>query len=156
MKPRCSSCKHCTIDEIADGENKVVFHSHCGKGRSVMFQNRTDAERAFVDGCSHYSNLYALPFWKPEIGENTIRVIQPDNIVECLDNTGIEDGFDVGVEYVFEGRHGGEMISVYDKIGALRECFSSRFRVKSSEVSPLYAFTAKLFRPVPSSRKGEG
>lgn len=141
MKLRYSNCKYCTIDEIADGESKVVFHSHCGEGRSVM----SDAERACAE-CDHHvskpeplHDLTLPPFWKPKPGETpTIRLIQPDNIVECLDNTGIGDGFDVGIEYVFEGRHDGEMISVYDKTGTLRECFSSRFKVKSSETTGMF------------------
>jgi hypothetical protein len=65
-------------------------------------------------------------------------------IVECVDNSGMEDKFDTGIDYVGEyhpDSHG-EMIYVFDKNGERRDCFSSRFNVKSSS-SPLRCIISK-------------
>lgn len=141
MKLECSNCKYCTNEIVADGESNKVGcgrvrwgADHSGRGRRSVMLNGENFAR-----CDHYVPAWAVPFPFPKPGETpTIRFIQPDNVVECLDNTGMEDGFDVGVEYVFDGRHDGEMISVYDKIGKLRECFSFRFKVKSSETTGMF------------------
>jgi hypothetical protein len=78
------------------------------------------------------------PFWKTEPGvETKIRLILPDNVSVCVDNTGLEEWFDEGVEYIFESRANG-MISVHDRTGVLRECFESRFEVRSS--NDLFSF----------------
>jgi hypothetical protein len=71
-------------------------------------------------------------FWTPKKGEDwQVRLIEPDTIVECIDNTGVEGQFDKGIEYVFEGSSDGPMISVFNKLGELRSCFSDRFRIVS-------------------------
>ena len=66
-------------------------------------------------------------------GDNNIRLIEEeqDRIAVCVDNTGIEDQFDQGIEYIFEDQYKGT-IRVYDKTGELRECFGERFKVKSN------------------------
>ncbi|MEN6622163.1 MAG: WGR domain-containing protein [Smithella sp.] len=65
--------------------------------------------------------------------------ITPSNMVDmeetmiCNDNTGLEDHFDVGIEYVVEpikqpnGLVSNDMIAVYDKLGRLGEFFKNRF-----------------------------
>ena len=53
-------------------------------------------------------------------------------IVECVDNTGIEDQFDIGLEYVLEGETK-DFFTVYDKIGRMRECFKDRFKEKKTK-----------------------
>ena len=70
-------------------------------------------------------------FCKPKAGDK-VRLVLPDNVAVCVDNTGIEEWFDEGIEYVFEQRAGG-MISAHDRTGVLRECLESRFDVKSSK-----------------------
>jgi hypothetical protein len=58
------------------------------------------------------------------------------DIAICINNTGIEDKFDLGVEYVFEEHKDFQMICVYDKNGIKGEFFRDRFeRVRGS--SPL-------------------
>ena len=50
----------------------------------------------------------------------------PD-VVVCRDNTGMEDRFDEGVEYVREKHEADDMVYVYDKFGVKQECFADRF-----------------------------
>lgn len=51
-------------------------------------------------------------------------------VVVCLNNSGAEDKFDVGVEYVFEVHRDKGMLWVYDKFGEKREYFRERFEVR--------------------------
>jgi len=48
---------------------------------------------------------------------------------KCVENVGMEDKFDVGVEYVSVERPCGEVIDVYDKNGLSQQCFADRFEV---------------------------
>ena len=52
-----------------------------------------------------------------------------EGVVVCIDNAGMEDKFDKGIEYVFEAHSESVMIWVYDKEGKKQECFSERFDV---------------------------
>ena len=53
-----------------------------------------------------------------------------ETVAVCLDNAGMEDKFDEGVGYVWEGsKPGSGMVMVYDKMGTKRECFRARFRM---------------------------
>lgn len=77
-------------------------------------------------------------FWTPKEGEKAeIKVTPPDNVARCIDNAGLEDQFDEGVEYIFEGKEG-DFIRVYDKTGELRECFSDRFEVVTADFSKFH------------------
>ena len=49
-------------------------------------------------------------------------------IVECLDNAGIEEKFDKGIEYVGETHTDSALVWVYDKMGEKQECFKERFK----------------------------
>jgi len=83
-------------------------------------------------------------FWKPKPGETPkVRLILPDNVAACVDNSGIEEQFDEGIEYIYETGTAG-MISVHDRTGVIRECFASRFDVKSSK--DMFIFR-KHFKP---------
>jgi len=50
-------------------------------------------------------------------------------IVECVDNSGMEDKFDAGIEYVGEIHDDDSLVWVYDKLGHRQECFAERFKV---------------------------
>ena len=53
-----------------------------------------------------------------------------EGVAICLDNSGIEEKFDQGIEYVFEAHESDPtMIWMYDKEGQKQECFSERFEV---------------------------
>ena len=56
-------------------------------------------------------------------------VVPKEGVVLCLDNAGMEDKFDKGIEYVFEAHSDPMMIFVYDKLGDKGEFFSERFEV---------------------------
>lgn len=47
-------------------------------------------------------------------------------VLRCVENRGVEDGFDKGVEYVASMERDG-MWLVFDKYGEMRECLMERF-----------------------------
>lgn len=53
---------------------------------------------------------------------------EEDAVVVCMDNSGIEDRFDVGVEYISERHPDPKMLYVWDKLGCKDEYFKQRFR----------------------------
>jgi len=48
-------------------------------------------------------------------------------VAVCKDNTGMEEFFDEGVEYVVSPCASKGFLRVYDRFDGLRECFRSRF-----------------------------
>lgn len=53
-------------------------------------------------------------------------------VAQCIDNTGMEKFFDVGVDYIVEGAVGGtdanpQMVKVIDSNGDSKECYRDRF-----------------------------
>ena len=54
-----------------------------------------------------------------------------DDVVICLDNSGVEDKFDKGIEYISEEHDNKDMIYVYDRFGEKQECFRDRFQKPS-------------------------
>ena len=52
-----------------------------------------------------------------------------EGVAVCVDNSGLEDKFDEGIEYVCEAHDDQELLWVYDKIGSKQECFIERFEV---------------------------
>jgi len=49
-------------------------------------------------------------------------------IVECVNNAGMEDKYDAGIEYVGERHSDVTLLMVYDKFGVKQECFADRFK----------------------------
>jgi len=63
---------------------------------------------------------------------------QPNAPVEslvavCMNNTGVEGRFDVGVSYVFEEHDNKHMIWVYDKFGCKMELLQHRFQIQEGQ-----------------------
>lgn len=83
-------------------------------------------------------------FMNPEEGEHQIKLIEPDTIVECIDNTGMEVQFDTGIEYVFEGEGTSIMISVFNKLGELQTCFADRFRIVSRPLGGFFQHKLRI------------
>lgn len=50
-----------------------------------------------------------------------------DEVLVCVDNTGMEDRFDIGIEYIVEEHKDKTMVFVYDKMGRKDEYFRTRF-----------------------------
>ena len=67
----------------------------------------------------------------PECSSRAKKVVKRDHFVEqvliCINNTGIEDKFDIGIEYLVEDHPDSSMVYVYDKMGSKGECFKNRF-----------------------------
>lgn len=51
-------------------------------------------------------------------------------VLVCVNNTGVEEFFDVGVEYVYERHKDPSMVYAYDKFGERREMMADRFTKK--------------------------
>jgi len=67
-----------------------------------------------------------LGFMVPEDSQTDFDTV----VAQCVDNTGLEEFFDRGIEYVVE-RVEKDMIAVFDKFGKIRDCFRPRFRMVS-------------------------
>jgi hypothetical protein len=52
-----------------------------------------------------------------------------DGVATCVNNSGMEDKFDQGIEYVCAATDDPTMIAVYDKFGEIGEYFADRFNV---------------------------
>jgi hypothetical protein len=50
-----------------------------------------------------------------------------DEVLVCADNRGVEDRFDIGIEYLVEDHKDKDMVYVYDKLGRKDEYFRDRF-----------------------------
>jgi predicted DNA-binding WGR domain protein len=64
---------------------------------------------------------------------NNTPSLEDSLVAVCLNNSGAEEKFDVGVEYVFEAHKDKSMIWVYDKFGAKGEYFRDRFEIKKGQ-----------------------
>lgn len=53
-----------------------------------------------------------------------------DDVLVCVDNAGMEDRFDVGIEYIVMEHKDPAMVFVYDKMGRKDEYFRNRFITK--------------------------
>jgi predicted DNA-binding WGR domain protein len=54
-------------------------------------------------------------------------LVQLDEVMVCIDNDGIEDRFDIGIEYLVKKHKDETMVYVYDKMGQKGEFFKVRF-----------------------------
>jgi hypothetical protein len=61
----------------------------------------------------------------PKVDPDPVDIGQ--SVLTCIDNTGLENYFDEGVEYIVEEHPNEEMIFVYDRFGEKQECFKERF-----------------------------
>ena len=50
-----------------------------------------------------------------------------DEVLVCSNNSGMEDRFDIGIEYLVEDHPDKDMVYVYNKLGRKDECFRIRF-----------------------------
>jgi predicted DNA-binding WGR domain protein len=55
------------------------------------------------------------------------RIAGEDEVLICVDNAGMEDRFDVGIEYIVQDHIDPKMVYVYDKMGRKDEYFRIRF-----------------------------
>jgi predicted DNA-binding WGR domain protein len=56
------------------------------------------------------------------------RMFSSGDVVVCINNAGIEDKFDLGIDYICEKHSDSQMIYVYDKNGVKGEFFVDRFK----------------------------
>jgi len=147
-KQLCENCASSHWVDLGDGLGQRECEDCCRKGLrndaalsggtefgdGISWAPGCDPEMYTDENGDYVAKNPMYPFWQSKAGETpVIRLIQSDNIVECIDNTGMEDQFDQGIEYIFEGAAHGDMITVFDKLGEKRECFPTRFKVKSTE-----------------------
>jgi len=138
-----SQTKLSGVDEMtARSEQAKLFKSKLKKGY-------LDVESTAYSGPVNRTSKSVRPYLEPEgtgssDGDSSTKTPQPppppsappaeepstDLIVVCKDNAGIEDRFDVGIEYVAEKADDDDMLKVYDKFGNADEYFMDRFVVK--------------------------
>ena len=66
--------------------------------------------------------------------KDKIPALKPDEVMvaECKDNTGVEEDFDVGVDYIVDAVKG-DMLDVIALNGEKKECYRERFGVLRAE-----------------------
>jgi len=91
----------------------------CGKKYKVLNAHGQENNKAFCPECVQKVKEKAKAGRKP--GE--------EDVLVCIDNSGIEDRFDVGIEYLYEVYllSGDPMVYVYDKMGRKDVYFKARF-----------------------------
>lgn len=57
---------------------------------------------------------------------------EDDGVLVCVNNVGMEEKFDMGIEYVCEPHKDASMVWVYDKFGTKAEFFADRFMAPSA------------------------
>jgi len=120
-------------DKLSEGYADIDSASYRGP---VTRNDREIAENmeAGIDGKSSVQN-------KPEkkTSLENERVLDPTTqVAVCVDNSGMEDRFDIGTSYVFELAKGRTerikgMVKVYDKTGQADEYMAERFRFIKEE-----------------------
>lgn len=105
-----------TIKAALEPEDAEIKHPYCPTCNKPMILTRHNTYECV--SCS-LDSLEKQSEQQKEFVEDT---------VFCIDNTGLESRFDVGVEYVCEVHQDKKMIYVYDKEGMLAECLRERFK----------------------------
>ena len=97
-------------------QGKVITH-HCQKcGKEFVPKMERDS---LLPDVIQYCPGCLEDKWKQKKEE--------DEVMVCIDNTGIEDRFDVGIEYIVEEHKDQKMLYAYDKLGRKDEYFQTRF-----------------------------
>ena len=130
--PRCGRCGRevpggtGTPSLCIDCLNRIEHREseHVGGNFDIEWAEGWDPQMYVDEDGDLVSANDKYPFWQKgaKSGEHV-----PDTVVECVDNSGMEDQFDVGVEYILDSKDG-DFFTVYDKLGIRRECFRDRFR----------------------------
>lgn len=70
-----------------------------------------------------------LQFDEPRWGDpsDLYRHEPDDEVMICVTNYGIQDSFDIGIEYIVEQHETNNLLYVYDKMGKKVECLRTRF-----------------------------
>lgn len=103
---------------LKSGEEASKASCECG---SDVFDKVKDENDKRMFKCAKCNKVWGLN------GRSVKNKYYEDDVVKCIDNTGIEDKFDKGIEYVCEMHDDINMIYVYDKFGQKQECFRDRF-----------------------------
>lgn len=111
--------------------NDVWLSSYLEPERSEVVSALKAAKQILPDEGVPWRDFY------PEVGIESGRIIEKrrearvptvEDEVVCVNNAGLEDQFDFGVEYILvSGRLGEDFIVVLDKYNEKREVFSDRF-----------------------------
>ena len=103
---------------------KDITH-HCQKcGRS--FVPKMDRDSKLPDVMQYCPGCLAEQ-WKQKTTNDESIFGVTDKVMVCIDNTGMEDRFDVGIEYITEEHKDSKMLYAYDKLGRKDEYFQTRF-----------------------------
>jgi hypothetical protein len=95
---------------------KAITH-HCRKcGRSFVPKMERDS---ILTDVMQYCPRCLEDKWEQKKEE--------DKVMVCVDNTGMEDRFDVGIEYIVEEHKDQKVLYAYDKLGRKDEYFQTRF-----------------------------
>jgi len=83
-----------------------------------------------LDDIDERNKTLGDPDWDDNLikAAETMRSTPLDEVV-CVNNTGMEDKFDLGVTYVFEAHDDADMLWVTDKAGQRRESLKERFQM---------------------------
>jgi hypothetical protein len=139
-----------TTRTVETPPNKPMWFDsgHC---RSESHCKPCRGSRKFREDISRLWSVDGLDFWCPargvarddenysDIGESltvekpsTVETPPTDEAV-CVNNTGMQDSFDIGVTYVFDKHEEEDMLWVTDNLGTRREVLKERFKLPPEE-----------------------
>lgn len=104
------------------GEDASKGMCDCGNDTFESVVDK-DAKRLMV--CASCKKVWGLN------GKSVKNMEYDEDVVICLNNSGMEDKFDESIEYISEKHDDLGMIYVYDKFGQKQECFMDRFKIPS-------------------------
>ena len=113
LEPEDGTVKSSSFSPVADD----LQCERCGKSYKVLNAHGQENDKAFCPDCMQKSKELAEK--RKQSGE--------DEVLICVDNSGMDDRFDVGIEYLVEEHNDRSMIYVYDKMGRKDEYFRVRF-----------------------------
>ena len=92
----------------------------CGKDWMPILNDQGYPDKTQNNVCPEcHKKILAIAKKRTEKGE--------DEVMVCVDNTGMDDRFDVGIEYLVEDHKDKTLIYAYDKLGKKGEFFKKRF-----------------------------
>jgi len=112
-------------DKLKGGYVDIMSSSYNGPVTVLTVQSDLEQDPA---GIGTAQNPAPAPK-KPKKQPPKKPAIPKEGVVVCLNNSGMVDKFDEGIEYVYEAHEDEQMLWVYDKLGDKQECFTDRFEI---------------------------
>jgi hypothetical protein len=119
------------LDTIQIGDEGHIYN--CGEVLRELVNGSGNFERQEKDTLfNEEEESFQTPNRVNEITTKTVETPPTDEAV-CVNNTGMQDSFDVGVTYIFDKHEEEDMLWVTDNLGTRREVLKERFKLPPEE-----------------------